>query len=109
MEKEATINIKVTLDENKIPNKIIWEAKDENIINEKTNAILISIWDSKNHETLNLHLWTKKMLIHEMKLFFYQLFICLSKTYQKAVGEKEISILINNFAENFAKQTKIKK
>lgn len=109
MEKEAIIEIKVILDEKKIPNKIIWKAEDQNIINKETNAILISIWDQKNNETLNLNLWTKKMLINDMKLFFYQLFICLSKTYEKATGEKEISLLINNFAENFYKATKIKK
>lgn len=109
MEKEAIIKIKVILDDKKRPNKIIWTAKDENIINEETNAILISIWDQKKHETLNLNLWTKKMLIHDMKLFFYQLFICLSKTYEQSTGEKEISLLITNFAENFAQKTEIKK
>lgn len=108
MTKEAIIKIQVHLDDNKIPEKIIWNAEDENIINQETNAMLISIWDSKNNETLNLSLWTKKMLINDMKLFFYQLFLCISKTYQQAVGEKDVSVLINNFAENFAKKTKIK-
>ena len=73
MEKNISkIEIKVELDNNKVPEKIRWTASDGNISNQETKATFLSVWDSKNKESLRIDLWTKDMPLDEMKLFFYQ-------------------------------------
>ena len=72
MEKNISkIEIKVELDNNKVPEKIRWTASDGNINNQETKATFLSVWDSKNKESLRIDLWTKDMPLDEMKLFFY--------------------------------------
>lgn len=106
--KKALIKIKVTLDENNIPDQITWNAEDGGIENEQTNAILVYVWDKKNSEALCLDLWTKEMSIDDMKQFFYQIFVSLSNTYLRSIGEENISSFIKNFAESFAKNSGFK-
>ena len=65
----SKIEIKVELDNNKIPEKIRWTASDGNINNQATKAAFLSVWDSKNKESLRIDLWTKDMPLDEMKLF----------------------------------------
>ena len=49
MEKNISkIEIKVELDNNKVPEKIRWTASDGNINNQETKAAFLSVWDSKN-------------------------------------------------------------
>lgn len=107
MKKQALIEINVTLDKNNIPDKIIWSAEDGGINKKETKACLISVWDQENNEALSLDLWTKKMSIYDMKHFFYQIFISLSKTYQNSIGEKNVTLFIYDFAKNFAKKSEI--
>ena len=55
MEKNISkIEIKVELDNNKIPEKIRWTASDGNINNQETKAAFLSVWDSKNKESLRI-------------------------------------------------------
>ena len=66
----SKIEIEVELDNNKVPEKIRWTASDGNINNQETKATFLSVWDSKNQESLRIDLWTKDMPLDEMKLFF---------------------------------------
>ena len=34
---------------------------------------MISIWDSENKSSLKIDLWTKKMMVEEMKFFTFQI------------------------------------
>jgi gliding motility-associated protein GldC len=108
MNKTTQINLEVELDENHIPEAITWSAQDGGIKNEKTNAVMISVWDDKAMETLSLDLWTKEMPIDHMKRFMHQMFINLSNTYQKATTEDDVAGFIEEFAEEFARRSKIK-
>ncbi|MCB9202956.1 MAG: gliding motility protein GldC [Flavobacteriales bacterium] len=108
MSKQADINIKINLDENHIPEEITWSATDGGIQEEKTPAVLISVWDEKKMETLRLDLWTKEMQVDHMKRFFHQIFVSLGNTYQRATGEDDVAQTIQEFAEEFANQSGIK-
>ena len=68
----SKIELLVELDENKIPNKIYWTAKDGKISKKETKAALLSRWDSESRESLRIDVWTKDMPIDDMKIFFYQ-------------------------------------
>ena len=68
----SEITLKVALDENRVPENLSWSAEDGGIQNEEAKAMLLSVWDSKNKESLKIDLWTKDMPVDEMKVFFHQ-------------------------------------
>ena len=67
--KKSDIVITIELDENKIPEKMSWSAKDGGVENQETKALLFSSWDSVNKETMKIDLWTKDMPVNEMNVF----------------------------------------
>ena len=90
--KKSEINFTVSLDENHVPEKIKWAATDtgEEEIKE-AKAMIISLWDAKENNTLRIDLWTKDMMLDEMKHFFYQSIITMSDTYERATNDKVIA------------------
>jgi len=106
--KKTEIKVSVELDENHVPEKLVWNAEDGGIENQETKAALISVWDEENKEALRLDLWTKDMPMDDMKMFFHQIFISMSETYERATGEEDVAQSIIEFAENFAVNAKIK-
>lgn len=106
--KKTEIKVSVELDENNVPEKLIWNAQDGGITNQETKAALISVWDEDKKEALRLDLWTKDMPLDEMKMFFHQIFISMSETYERATGEEDVAQKIVEFAENFAFDAKIR-
>ena len=78
--KETNVTINVTLDENNIPEKIIWSAPDGGVSDFPAKAMLLSLWDSNNKESLKMDLWVKDMPVEEMKNFIDQLPECSTVT-----------------------------
>lgn len=106
--RNTQITINVELDENHVPEKMTWNAQDGGVENEETKAVMISVWDEKNSEALRIDLWTKDMQVDHMKRFFHQIMISLGHTYQRATGEEDVANRIEEFAEEFARLSKIK-
>ncbi|MEK9755894.1 MAG: gliding motility protein GldC [Bacteroidota bacterium] len=104
--KETEITIKVKLDENNIPEDISWSAPDGGMKNQESKAIFLSFWDSNQKETLKMDLWTKEMPIDEMKTFLLQTFKSMNQTIEKAIGNQELSILLNDFCNDFEDKIK---
>ncbi len=106
--KQSEIKIKVSLDEEKVPVKLEWEASDSGIDGSREcNATLLTMWDPKDHTTLRIDLWTKEMTIEEMKRFFYENFFTLADTYLRATNDQEMSTEIKKFAAEFGKKTSV--
>ena len=70
--KESEIKIKISLDENKVPEQIHWTAEDAGERDQKSEAVLISLWDAKQQNSLRIDLWTKEMKVDEMKTCMQQ-------------------------------------
>jgi len=102
--KKSEIKFLVELDENKIPEKLSWTAKDGGIELEESKAILMSIWDSKAQETLRIDLWTKDMPVDEMKLFFHQTLVAMSETYLRATDDEKMTATMKDFCDYFAEK-----
>jgi gliding motility-associated protein GldC len=85
--KETEITIKVKLDDNNIPEQILWSAPDGGVKDQSSKAILLSFWDSQKKETLKMDLWTKEMPVDEMKSFVLQTFLSMKQSISKATGE----------------------
>ena len=107
--KQANINILVELDENKIPEKLIWSAPDGGVKNKTSNAIFLSIWDQKNKESLSIDLWTKEMPVEEMNEFFYQSLLTMGEAFHKATENNKIKDALKKFSETIEKDLNLKK
>lgn len=87
IQKEIKFNIEQ--DDEKIPEKIYWEATDNpNEGLEETKAIAVGIWDHFHHGTLFVPLWTKDMEVPDMKRFCIELLGCVADTLRNATGDE---------------------
>lgn len=99
---QSEIKILVTLDENKIPEKLSWTAPDGGIHQEESKALMLAVWDSTQKEALRIDLWTKDMPVDEMKLFFHQTLVSMSETFMRATGDEKMTETMKDFAAYFA-------
>lgn len=104
----SEIKLKVGLDDNRVPEELTWSAEDGGIENEEAKAMLLSVWDSKNKESLKIDLWTKDMPVEEMKLFFHQTLVTLSDTFMKATQDEKMTATMKDFCEYFAERLELK-
>jgi gliding motility-associated protein GldC len=106
---KSKIEFEVGLDENKVPEKIIWNAEDGGVSKEETKAIMMSIWDPKKKETLRIDLWTKDMPVDEMKQFFHQTLVEMSHTFEKATNDEKMAATMRDFCDYFEEKLELKK
>ena len=102
--KTSDIKITVGLDENNVPDKLLWTAQDGGIEQEEAKALLLSVWDSKAKETLRIDLWTKDMPVDEMKQFFHQTLVAMADTFQRATAAEKMSDTMRDFYDYFAEK-----
>ena len=107
--KKSDIVITVFLDENKIPEKMSWSAKDGGVQNQQIKAFLFSSWDDISQETMKIDLWTKDMPLDQMNVFFHQTLVSLSQSYLKATNNEKMSDAFNQFCDYFAEKLELKK
>lgn len=106
---KSTIELQVELDENRVPEKLSWTAKDGGINKEEAKAMMLSVWDSKAQETLRIDLWTKDMPVDEMKLFFHQTLVEMSNTFHRATQDEKMTATMKDFCDYFAEKLELKK
>ena len=98
--KETEITIKVKLDQNNIPEEIMWSAPDGGMKDQLSKAIFLSFWDSRQKETLKMDLWTKEMPIDEMNEFFYQSILTMGEAFYRATENIKIKNAIKKFSQS---------
>ena len=104
--KKSEIKFHVTLDDKNIPEKIDWSATDAH--KESTSkAIMISVWDAQENNTLRIDLWTRDMMVEEMKQFYHQSLLSMADTFERATGEAETAKAMRNFAQEFGLRMKL--
>ena len=104
----SKIVLEVSLDENRVPESLSWTADDGGIHNEEAKAMLLSVWDSKNKESLKIDLWTKDMPVDEMKIFFHQTLVAMSDTFMKATQDEKMTATMKDFCEYFADKMELR-
>lgn len=108
MNKVSQIKFLVELDENKIPQKILWQADDADFNGLKeAKSIFLSLWDKQELVTLGMDLWTKEMTIEEMNIHFHQIFVKMAESYSRATHNQKIEFMIKKFAADFAQRLNI--
>ncbi len=107
-DKKSKIEISVNLDDNKIPEKILWSAEDGNIKDKESKALFLSVWDSEKKESLRIDLWTKEMPLDEMKIFFHQTLVAMSDTFNRATQDEKMTATMKDFCDYFAEKLNLK-
>lgn len=102
------INIKVGLDENKLPNALSWDASGADEDGEKNiKAFMLSMFDTDTKDTLKIDLWTKDFQVMEMDRFFYQTFRAMCDTYHRSTKNDELANDMRQFTKYFGEKTGI--
>jgi len=105
MSHTSNITFTVSLDENKVPEKIEWHAEDAGMDGKMdTKAIMLSVFDTASEETLRIDLWTKEMKVDEMKRFFHQTLVSMAESLQRATNEDAMAADMRDFARHFAER-----
>jgi gliding motility-associated protein GldC len=100
--RQSTITIDVTLDEKNIPDQILWKATDSTAdAGQKARAMMLSFWDGADKSALRMDLWTKDMMVDEMADFYYQTFMTMADSFNRATHQAELVDMIKNFAKDF--------
>lgn len=105
----SDIKIQVELDENRVPEKLCWSAKDGGVDMADSKAMLLSVWDSNTQETLRIDLWTKDMPVDEMKKFFHQTLVAMADTFERATEEDKMAATMRDFCDYFAEKLELMK
>jgi len=105
--KSSDILIQVGLDENNVPEHIQWKASDQAAVAE-AKAIILSVWDKNEGNTLRIDLWTKEMEVDEMKYFVHQTILTLADSFEKATGEDKMAATMRDFCEYYAEKLNLK-
>jgi gliding motility-associated protein GldC len=104
MSKEATIEVKVKLDENNVPVHIEWTAEDGGKESQPSKAMMLNFWDGDTKTAARFDLWTKDMTVDEMKMFFHQTLVTMADTFERATGEEKIVGDMRDFCHWFGKK-----
>jgi gliding motility-associated protein GldC len=100
--KKSSINIDVVLDDNRVPEQISWNATDTTAeAANRAKAMMISFWDGADKTALRIDLWTKDMMVDEMADFYYQTFMTMAETFQRATQDGELVNDMKTFAKSF--------
>lgn len=105
----SEIKFLVELDENRVPEKLMWTAQDGGVDAEEAKALMLSIWDSKTQETLRIDLWTKDMPVDEMKQFFHQTLVAMADTFHRATDDQKMTDTMKDFCDYFAEKMELTK
>lgn len=107
-EIKKEIKFTVTLDENHIPEKLEWTASDGGgVENEEIKAMMISVWDPKEKVAKRVDLWTKEMMVDEMKYYHFQTLMTLADSLERSTDESTVAQKIRDFGMEIGKEMKI--
>jgi gliding motility-associated protein GldC len=99
---KSTVRLDVTLDADRMPEQITWNASGTTAEDDRVaKAVMLSLWDGTDRTALRIDLWTKAMMVDEMADFFYQTFVTMADTYDRATRNTELSGDIRTFAKDF--------
>ncbi|MEI6487403.1 MAG: gliding motility protein GldC [Bacteroidota bacterium] len=101
--KTSEIKFTISLDENNLPVKIDWSATDPKE-QSTSKSLMIALWDAKENNTLRIDLWTKDMLVDEMKVFYHQCILSMADSFERATGETASAKDMRAFAMQFAEK-----
>jgi gliding motility-associated protein GldC len=108
--KTAEIKVTVQLDDDNVPENILWESTDStNKEAVPVKSVMLALWDQNYQNALRIDLWTKDMPVDEMKIFFYQTLMTMGDSFLRATGETNIIEDLRDYCAHFAEKMEIEK
>ena len=105
--KKSIINFTVELDQNNVPEKILWEATDKPEPGQsETKAISVSLWDHQQKNTLRIDLWAKDMPVNDMRRFYIDCIGGLAQSALSATGDEYMASKINELCSDLVNHLK---
>ncbi len=106
--KRAEIKLTIDLDDNNVPQHIMWESTDsQNKEAVPVKSMMLALWDHNYRNTLRIDLWTNDMPVDEMKRFFYETLLTMGDSFLRATGEKNIVEDLRDYCAHFADKMEI--
>jgi gliding motility-associated protein GldC len=105
--KSSSIHIRVGLDEQEYPAEIEWHSDENPSEKQLCKAMLLSLFDAENRETVKIDLWTSDMQVMEMDRFFFQTLRAMADTYHKATRNHKLATAMQQFVQYFGEETEI--
>ena len=107
--KTAEIKLTINLDDNNVPETIMWESTDAKTKEAlPVKSIMLALWDNNYKNTLRIDLWTKDMPVDDMKRFFYETLQTMGDSFLRATGEKNIVEDLRDYCAHFADKMDLK-
>ncbi|MGN6420362.1 MAG: gliding motility protein GldC [Pseudobacter sp.] len=102
---KSTITIDVHLDDKRVPESISWSATESTADSARAaKAIMLAFWDGADKSALRMDLWTKEMMVDEMADFYYQTFMTMADSFERATHQEELVNKLREFAQDFYKR-----
>ncbi len=102
--KKSSIQFEVQLDNNNVPEKIMWDATDKPETGfTEAKSISISLWDHEQKNTMRIDLWAKDMPVEDMKKFYIDCIGGLSQSVLSSTGDEHMAAEINELCERLVK------
>ena len=99
---KSSIIIDVELDDNRVPENIEWKATESTAAEpQKAKAMMVSFWDGQEKTALRIDLWTQKMMVDEMADFYFQTYMTMADTFDRATRQTELVAEMKAFAHRF--------
>jgi gliding motility-associated protein GldC len=106
--KKAEIKLTIDLDDNNVPQTIMWESTDAKTKEAlPVKSMMLALWDHNYKNTLRIDLWTKDMPVDEMKRFFYETLQTMGDSFLRATGETNIIEDLRDYCAHFADKMEI--
>ena len=103
--RKSEIHIDINLDENNIPNKIMWDATDSPAQGpHEAKAMALSLWDGIEKGKLKIDLWNNEMEVHEMKQFAIEIISGLADTIRNATSDEIMAMEMENMCRELSKR-----
>ncbi len=110
--RTSEINFTIKLDQDNIPENIEWNATDKPGDGpDQTKAIAVSVWDDERKNTLRIDLWSKEMVVEDMKKMAIDTIGGISETIRNATKDEKMASMMHEFCQELIKhvQEDIKK
>jgi gliding motility-associated protein GldC len=102
---QSTITVDVFLDDSKVPQQITWKASDSTAdMAQQSKAMMLAFWDGADKSAMRIDLWTKDMMVDEMADFYYQTFMTMADTFNRATKNAALVEEMKTFARDFYKK-----
>lgn len=101
--RSSKIELEIILDDQNVPEKLLWDADDkQGEGQESTKSVFLAIWDHQSNSIMKIDLWTKDMLVGEMKRFYIQMIGSMSEGILNATQDEEMARMLAETAESLA-------